>query len=64
MKTCGAIQSFLPSSIVPGGDGVVKLWGPERAAGSMATRMFLRAVTAMAAYQLKEEEDEGHTGGG
>ena len=109
MKTCGAIPSFLPSGIVPGGDGVVKLWGPERAAGSMATRTFLRAglpftfshdapvspqpwilalvdagtnrqsasgqligpderispydglraVTAMAAYQLKEEQTKG-----
>jgi predicted amidohydrolase YtcJ len=109
MKTCGAIPSFLPSGIVPGGDGVVKLWGPERAAGSMATRTFLRAglpftfshdapvspqpwilalvdagtnrqsasgqvigpderispydglraVTAMAAYQLKEEKTKG-----
>jgi predicted amidohydrolase YtcJ len=109
MKTCGAIPSFLPSGIVPGGDGVVRLWGPERAAGSMATRTFLRAglpftfshdapvspqpwilalvdagtnrqsasgqvigpderispydglraVTAMAAYQLKEEKTKG-----
>ena len=109
MKICGAIPSFLPSGIVPGGDGVVKLWGPERAAGSMATRTFLRAglpftfshdapvspqpwilalvdagtnrqsasgqvigpderispydglraVTAMAAYQLKEEKTKG-----
>jgi len=109
MKTCGAIPSFLPSGIVPGGDGVVKLWGPERAAGAMASRTFLRAglpftfshdapvspqpwilalvdagtnrrsgsgqligpderispydglraVTAMAAYQLKEEKTKG-----
>ncbi len=109
VKKCGAIPSFLPSGIVPGGDGVVKLWGPERAAGSMATRTFLRAglpftfshdapvspqpwilalvdagtnrqsasgqvigpderispydglraVTAMAAYQLKEEKTKG-----
>ncbi|MBU6309843.1 MAG: amidohydrolase [Planctomycetes bacterium] len=109
MKTFGAIPSFLPSGIVPGGDGVVKLWGSERAAGSMATRTFLRAglpftfshdapvspqpwilalvdagtnrrsasgqvigpderispydglraVTAMAAYQLKEEKTKG-----
>jgi predicted amidohydrolase YtcJ len=109
VKACGAIPSFLPSGIVAGGDGVVKLWGPERAAGAMATRTFLRAglpftfshdapvspqpwilalvdagtnrrsasgqvigpderispydglraVTAMAAYQLKEEKTKG-----
>jgi predicted amidohydrolase YtcJ len=109
MKTFGAIPSFLPSGIVSGGDGVVRLWGPERAAGAMATRTFLRAglpftfshdapvspqpwilalvdagtnrrsgsgqvigpderispydglraVTAMAAYQLKEEKTKG-----
>ena len=109
MKTFGAIPSFLPSGIVPGGDSVVKLWGPERAAGAMAARTFLRAglpftfshdapvspqpwilalvdagtnrrsgsgqvigpderitpydglraVTAMAAYQLKEEKTKG-----
>ena len=43
MKACGAIPSFLPSGIVPGGDGVVRLWGPQRAAGAMAARTFLRA---------------------
>lgn len=109
MKTFGAIPSFLPSGIVPGGDSVVKLWGPERAAGAMAARTFLRAglpftfshdapvspqpwilalvdagtnrrsgsgqvigpderispydglraVTALAAYQLKEEKTKG-----
>jgi predicted amidohydrolase YtcJ len=109
MKACGAIPSFLPSGIVPGGDGVVRLWGPQRAAGAMAARTFLRAglpftfshdapvspqpwilalvdagtnrtsgsgqvigpderispydglraVTAMAAYQLKEEKMKG-----
>jgi predicted amidohydrolase YtcJ len=109
MKSCGAIPSFLPSGIVPGGDGVVRLWGPERAAGAMAARTFLRAglpftfshdapvspqpfilalvdagtnrqsgsgqvigpderippyaglraVTALAAYQLKEEKTKG-----
>jgi predicted amidohydrolase YtcJ len=109
MKAFGAIPSFLPSGIVPGGDSVVKLWGPERAAGAMAARTFLRAglpftfshdapvspqpwilalvdagtnrrsgsgqvigpderispydalraVTAMAAYQLKEEKTKG-----
>ncbi len=109
MKACGAIPSFLPSGIVPGGDSVVKLWGSERAAGAMAARTFLRAglpftfshdapvspqpwilalvdagtnrqsgsgqvigpderispydglraVTALAAYQLKEEKTKG-----
>ena len=109
MKTCGAIPSFLPAGIVPGGDGVVRLWGPQRAAGAMAARTFLRAglpftfshdapvspqpfilalvdagtnrqsgsgqvigpderispyaglraVTALAAYQLKEEKHKG-----
>ena len=109
MKTYGAIPSFLPSGIVSGGDGVVRLWGPERAAGAMAARTFLRAglpftfshdapvspqpwilelvdagtnrrsgsgrvigpeqtispydglraVTAMAAYQIKEEKTKG-----
>jgi predicted amidohydrolase YtcJ len=43
MKDCGAIPSFLTAGIVPGGDAVVKLWGPERSAGAMATRTFLRA---------------------
>lgn len=43
MKACGAVPSFLPSGIVPGGDAVMKLWGPERSAGAMAARTFLRA---------------------
>ena len=43
MKQYGAVPSFLPSGIVPGGDAVVKLWGPERAAAAMAARTFLRA---------------------
>ena len=38
MKACGAIPSFLPSGIVPGGDGVLRLWGPKRAAGAMAAQ--------------------------
>ena len=109
MKACGAIPSFLTAGIIPGGDAVVKLWGPERSAGAMASRTFLRAglpftyshdapvspvpsilalvdagvnrrsgsgqvvgpderippyaalraVTATAAYQLKEEEKKG-----
>jgi predicted amidohydrolase YtcJ len=109
MKEYGAIPSFLTAGIIPGGDAVVKLWGPERSAGAMAARTFLRsglpftfshdapvsptpsilalvdagvnrlsgtgqvvgpderiapydalrAVTAMAAYQLKEEKTKG-----
>ena len=43
IKACGAIPSFLPSGIVPGGDAVVRLWGPARSAGAMASRSFLRA---------------------
>jgi predicted amidohydrolase YtcJ len=43
MKACGAIPSFLTAGIVPGGDSVVRLWGPERSAGAMAARTFLRA---------------------
>ena len=43
MKACGAVPTFLPAGVVAGGDSVVKLWGPERSAGAMATRTFLRA---------------------
>jgi len=43
MKACGAIPSFLTAGIIPGGDAVVRLWGPERSAGAMASRSFLRA---------------------
>jgi predicted amidohydrolase YtcJ len=109
IRACGAIPSFLTAGIIPGGDAVVKLWGPERSAGAMAARTFLRsglpftfshdapvspvpsilalvdagvnrlsgsgkvvgpderippydalrAVTATAAYQLKEEKSKG-----
>jgi predicted amidohydrolase YtcJ len=109
IRACGAIPSFLTAGIIPGGDAVVRLWGPERSAGAMAARTFLRsglpftyshdapvspvpsilalvdagvnrrsgsgqvvgpeervsaydalrAVTAMAAYQLKEEKTKG-----
>lgn len=109
MKEYGAIPSFLTAGIVPGGDSVARLWGPERSAGAMASRTFLRAglpftfshdapvsptpsilalvdagvnrvsgtgkvigpderippyqalraVTAMAAFQLKEEKSKG-----
>ncbi|MFM8579635.1 MAG: amidohydrolase [Planctomycetaceae bacterium] len=43
MKACGAVPSFLTAGIIPGGDAVVRLWGPERSAGAMASRTFLRA---------------------
>jgi predicted amidohydrolase YtcJ len=43
MKHYGAVPSFLPSGIIPGGDAVVKLWGPERSAGAIAARTFLRS---------------------
>jgi len=109
VKACGAVPSFLTSGLLPGGDAVVRMWGPERAARSMAARTMLaegipftfshdapvspqpwiltlvecgvdrrtpsgqvigpderitayqalRAVTAQAAYQLKEERTKG-----
>jgi predicted amidohydrolase YtcJ len=43
MKQYGAVPSFLPSGIGPGGDAVVRLWGPTRSSGAMAARTFLRA---------------------
>jgi len=43
IKEYGAIPSFLTAGIIPGGDSVVRLWGPERSAGAMAARTFLRA---------------------
>jgi predicted amidohydrolase YtcJ len=109
IKSYGAVPSFLTASVVPGGEGVLKLWGKDRAAVALPARTFLRmglpftfshdapvspvpsilalvdagvnrtaasgvvvgpderippyaalrAVTAMAAYQLKEEETKG-----
>ena len=109
IKTYGAIPSFLTAGIPTAGDAVVRLWGQERAAITLASRTFLRnglpftfshdapvspvpsilalvdagvnrisasgqvvgpeetippyhalrAVTAMAAYQLKEEASKG-----
>jgi predicted amidohydrolase YtcJ len=43
MKQYGAIPTFLTAGIVPGGDSVVQLWGPERSASAMASRTFLRS---------------------
>ncbi len=109
MKKYGAVPSFLTASLPTAGDIVVKLWGAERAAHSMAAETMikkgipfsfshdspvspspavlpivdaavnrrtssgvvvgpdervspydgLRAVTAMAAYQIKEEKTKG-----
>lgn len=109
MKDYGAIPSFLSAGLIPGGDAVVKLWGPERSAGAMAANTFLqrglpftfshdapvspvptilglvdagvnritgsgqvvgpeerippyaalRAVTSMAAFQIREEKSKG-----
>jgi predicted amidohydrolase YtcJ len=41
MKIYGAIPSFLTSSIKSGGDAVVHLWGPDRAAHALASKTFL-----------------------
>ncbi len=43
MKEYGAVPSFLTGGIVTGGDAVVRLWGPERSSGALASRSFLRA---------------------
>ena len=109
VKACGAVPSFLTAGLPTGGDAVLKLWGAERAARSMATATLLaagipftfshdapvspvpsvmalvdagvnrraasgtvigaaerispyhalRAVTATAAYQIKEERKKG-----
>jgi len=40
MRKIGAVPTFLSASIVPGGDSVVKLWGAERAAHSLAANTF------------------------
>ena len=41
LKKYGAVPSFLTSGLLPGGDAVVRLWGEERAAQSMAARTML-----------------------
>jgi predicted amidohydrolase YtcJ len=43
LKAVGAVPSFLTTGLIPGGDAVLKLWGPERAAGSMAAVTMLKA---------------------
>jgi predicted amidohydrolase YtcJ len=42
MKAVGAVPSFLTSSIVTGGDAVVKMWGKERAFRSLAANTLAR----------------------
>jgi predicted amidohydrolase YtcJ len=42
MKAVGAVPSFLTSSIVSGGDAVVKMWGKERAFRAMAANTLSR----------------------
>jgi predicted amidohydrolase YtcJ len=109
LKAVGGVPTYLTSGILPGGDAVLKLWGPERAANSMAAMTMersgipfsfshdapvspqpwilplidagvnrrtpsgqvigpdqrvspylgLRAVTAYAAWQIKEEKSKG-----
>ncbi|MFN5163261.1 MAG: amidohydrolase [Cyanobacteriota bacterium] len=36
LKAVGGVPSFLTTGLIPGGEAVLKLWGPERAAQSMA----------------------------
>jgi predicted amidohydrolase YtcJ len=42
MRTYGAVPSFLTASIPPAGDAVDYLWGPERAATSLAAATFVK----------------------
>jgi predicted amidohydrolase YtcJ len=42
MRAVGAIPSFLLSSLYPAGDAVYTLWGPERAAQSVATQSIVK----------------------
>jgi predicted amidohydrolase YtcJ len=42
MRAVGAIPSFLLSSLYPAGDAVYTLWGPERAAQSVATQSVVK----------------------
>ena len=43
LKAVGAVPSFLTTGLIPGGEAVLKLWGPERAAQSMASISMERA---------------------
>lgn len=42
LKAVGGVPSFLTTGLIPGGETVVKLWGPERAAQAMAARSMER----------------------
>jgi predicted amidohydrolase YtcJ len=43
LKAVGGVPSFLTTGLIPGGETVVQLWGPERAANAMAAGSMLRA---------------------
>lgn len=43
LKRVGGVPSFLTSGLIPGGESVVQLWGPQRAAHAMAANSMLRA---------------------
>jgi predicted amidohydrolase YtcJ len=43
LKAVGGVPSFLTSGLIPGGETVVKLWGPERAANAMAAMSMQKA---------------------
>lgn len=43
LKAVGGVPTFLTSGLVPGGETVLKLWGPERAAQAMAAMSAWRA---------------------
>jgi len=42
MRKYGAVPSFLTASLPPAGDAVLYLWGPERAATSIAAATFVK----------------------
>jgi len=43
LKAAGGVPSFLTSGLIPGGETLVKLWGPERAAHAMAAMCMEKA---------------------
>jgi predicted amidohydrolase YtcJ len=43
LKAVGGVPSFLTTGLLPGGDTVLRLWGPERAAQAMAAQSMRRA---------------------
>ncbi|MEB3193762.1 MAG: amidohydrolase [Cyanobacteriota bacterium] len=42
LRAVGGVPSFLTSGLIPGGETVVKLWGPERANNAMAAMSMQR----------------------